>query len=53
MGDQVVVERGLYDTSQECAIVGEQRMKEITQNPKFGQGYFAGCLETMVVEAKR
>jgi hypothetical protein len=48
---EVVVERKLYSTPQECAVAGGQRMQTISTDPSFGEGYFAGCLETKVKEA--
>ena len=48
---EVVVERKLFATPQECAVAGGERMRSISTDPSFGEGYFAACLETKAVEA--
>jgi len=50
---ELVVEQHVYDTDELCRAAGAKRSKVLVEDPKFVGGYFAGCIEANVTEAKR
>ena len=50
---ELVVEQHVYDTDEACRAAAGKRTDALVKDPKFVGGYFAGCIEANVTEAKK
>ncbi len=49
---QITIDQKPYDTEEQCAIAGRARMSELSKDPRFSEGLWAGCVNVPMQSAE-